>query len=91
MEVEIRFFANFREAVGRKTIHREVADDATIGDLLAELSEEYPEMELLDEDGTTQQYITVMKDGKDIAHQDGIDTPLDAGTTVSAFPPVAGG
>jgi molybdopterin synthase sulfur carrier subunit len=34
MELELRFFATFREAVGQKTLNWDVDDDATIGDVL---------------------------------------------------------
>lgn len=91
MEIELRFFATYREAVGQKTVHRERPDGETVGDLLQYLTEEYPEMELFEADGSIRDFITVMKNGKDIAHQDGARTELADGDTVSVFPPVAGG
>jgi molybdopterin synthase sulfur carrier subunit len=32
-----------------------------------------------------------MKDGKDITHIEGLETEIEDGTTLSVFPPVAGG
>jgi molybdopterin synthase sulfur carrier subunit len=90
MEIEMRFFANFRDAVGQKTVTREF-DGATVGDLLQDLAAEYPEMDLFEDDGSLRDFLTIMKGGKDIAHQEGLDTPLEDGDTVSVFPPVAGG
>jgi molybdopterin synthase sulfur carrier subunit len=77
--------------VGQKTIHREYADGATVGEVLDALSEEFPGLELFEEDGTPRDFVTIMKEGKDVTHLDGMDTALEDGDTISAFPPVAGG
>ena len=90
MEIEMRFFANFRDAVGQKTLVREF-EGATVGDLLDDLAAEYPEMDLFEDDDSLRDFLTIMRGGKDIAHQEGLDTPLEDGDTVSVFPPVAGG
>lgn len=91
MELDMRFFANFRESVGQKTISREYEDADDVGDVLRSLSEEYPDMELFDEDGSLRDFLTIMKDGKDITHIEGLETEVEDGTTLSVFPPVAGG
>jgi len=90
MEIELRFFANFREAAGQKTIHREFDDDARAGDVLRALPEEFPEMELF-EDGEIRDYLTILRNGQDITHIDGLETTLEDGDELSVFPPVAGG
>ena len=90
MEIEMRFFATFRDAVGQKTLVWEFGG-ATVGDLLHDLADEYPEMDLFEDDGGLRDFLTIMKGGKDIAHQEGLDTSLEDGDTVSVFPPVAGG
>jgi molybdopterin synthase sulfur carrier subunit len=91
MEIEFRAFATFREAVGQKTFSREYDDSETVGGVLRSLSEEHPEMELFDEDGELREFVSVLKDGRDITHLEGIETELEDGDTVSLFPPVAGG
>lgn len=93
MELELRFFATFREAVGQKTLNWEVDDDATIGDVLLAIEEEYPELvrELLDEEGDIQPQLTVLKNGREVVHLEGTETELEDGDRVSVFPPVAGG
>ncbi|WP_336135480.1 ubiquitin-like small modifier protein 1 [Natronomonas amylolytica] len=93
MELELRFFATFRAAVGQKTVDWEADDDATIGDVLLSIEEEYPELvgELLDEDGDIQPQLTVLKNGREVVHLGGTETELDDGDRVSVFPPVAGG
>jgi len=90
MEVTLRFFANFRDAVGQKTVTREYDDADTVGDVLGALAEEFG-IEVFEEDGSPREFITVMKEGKDVTHLEGMETPLADGDTVSVFPPVAGG
>jgi molybdopterin synthase sulfur carrier subunit len=91
MEIEMRFFANFRETVGQKEISREVEDGATVGTALQDIVGEYPEMDLFVEDGSLREFLSIMKNGREITYIDGLDTELEAGDTVSVFPPVAGG
>jgi molybdopterin synthase sulfur carrier subunit len=91
MEYTMRFFANFREVVGQKTLVREYQDVSTVGDLLDEVKAEYPDLELYDEEGSLREYITVMRDGRDVLHVDGLETELEGEETISLFPPVAGG
>lgn len=93
MELELRFFATFREAVGQKTIHREFGEGTVIGDVLIGLEEEFPGLsgELLDEDGDIRPQLTVLKNGREVVHIEGTATELSDGDRVSVFPPVAGG
>jgi len=91
MEIEMRFFANFRDAVGQKEISREVDGNATVGSALEEITEEYPDVDLFAEDGSLREFLSVMKNGRDITYIDGLETELEVGDTVSVFPPVAGG
>ena len=90
MEIELRFFANFREAVGQKTIHREFEDDFRVGDILRALPEEFPGMDLF-EGEELRQYITILRNGQDIEHINGLETTIEDGDELSVFPPVAGG
>ncbi|MBX0322190.1 MoaD/ThiS family protein [Halomicroarcula sp. F13] len=91
MEIELRFFANFRATVGQKILHREFDDGARAGDVLRELSDEYPEMDLFESEGTLRQYLTILRNGQDIEHLDGLETTVEDGDELSVFPPVAGG
>lgn len=90
MDIELRFFATFREAVGEKSLTRSFDDGAPVGDVLHMLDAEYPDLDLF-EDGELRDYLSVMRNGRDIAHLDGLETPLDDGDRLSVFPPVAGG
>ncbi len=93
MQLELKFFATFRAIVGQKTVDREFPDDSTVGDVLATLESEYPDMEdrLLDDEGTIRGQLSILKNGQNVLHLEGAATPLSAGDTVSVFPPVAGG
>lgn len=90
--IELRLFANFRHTVGEKTIHRSYEGESVkIGDVLTELSEEYPDLEFFEEDGSPREYISILKNGQDIVHLEGLDTLVGESDRISLFPPVAGG
>ena len=92
MELELRFFATFRAAVGQKTIHRELPDGATVGEVLEALEAEFEGLdgELL-AGGEIRDQLSVLKNGREVLHMEGIETGLEEGDTLSVFPPVAGG
>jgi molybdopterin synthase sulfur carrier subunit len=91
--LELRFFATFREAVGQKTLEREFGADTTVGDVLAAIESEFPELagDVLDDDGEIQPQLSVLKNGREVIHMEGTGTRLADGDTLSVFPPVAGG
>lgn len=103
VELELRFFATFREAVGQKEITREFDGDGAgddgdddgvdVGSVLVALESEYPELagELLGEDGDIRPQLSVLKNGREVVHLEGTETRLEAGDRLSVFPPVAGG
>ncbi|WP_418281646.1 ubiquitin-like small modifier protein 1 [Halorubrum sp. DTA98] len=92
MELELRFFATFREAVGGKTVAYETSDDSTVGDVLRALEAEHDGLAgNLIVDGELAPQINVLKNGREVLHMDGLDTDLDDGDRLSVFPPVAGG
>ncbi|MFC7177057.1 ubiquitin-like small modifier protein 1 [Halosegnis marinus] len=89
---ELRFFATYRAAVGQKTVERDY-DAETVGEVLRAIEEEWPELagQLLDDEGEIRPQLSVLKNGREVAHLDGPATPVGAEDTVSVFPPVAGG
>ncbi|QLK25165.1 MoaD/ThiS family protein [Natrinema zhouii] len=92
MDIDLRFFATFREAVGEKERTRTVDDDATVGDVLTALETEYDGLKgQLLEDGAIRPQLSVLKNGRNVVHMAGVETTLEAGDVVSVFPPVAGG
>lgn len=92
MEVELKFFATFREAVGSKLVTHEYDEGATVGDVLRALEGAYGGLDgQLLEDGALHPQNNVLKNGREVQHVDGLDTELADGDTLSLFPPVAGG
>jgi molybdopterin synthase sulfur carrier subunit len=90
MQLSLKFFANFREAVGQKRIDREFPDGATAGEVLAELESAFAGLDLLEDDDLRPQ-INVLRNGRGVVHMEGVDTVLEDGDELSIFPPVAGG
>lgn len=93
MEIELRFFATVREAVGERTTTRRFEAGTTVGGVLADLERRVPALEgrLLEEDGAVSGSITVMRNGTNVTHHDGADTELADGDSLSITPPVTGG
>lgn len=92
MEIELKLFATFREAVGSKQVTRKYDDGATVADVLRALETSYEGLDgQLMEDGALRPQINVLKNGREVQHIEGPDTELADGDTLSLFPPVAGG
>ena len=91
--LQLKFFANFRAAVGQKLIERDFEAGSTVGDVLAAIESEFSELEgdILDEEENIKPQLSVLKNGREVIHIDGTETALEDGDTLSIFPPVAGG
>jgi molybdopterin synthase sulfur carrier subunit len=93
MELDLRTFATFRDAVGQKEVDLQYdGDRVTVGEVLASLEAEYDDLkgQLLDGDDIRPQ-LSVLKNGREVLHMDGTETALEDGDELSLFPPVAGG
>lgn len=91
MKLELRFFANYREAVGQKTVEAEYPDDYDVGDLLQDIEDEYDLAGELLEGGSVRPQVNILLNGRNVLHEEGLATELADGDAVSVFPPVAGG
>lgn len=91
MEIELKFFATLRETVGERTITREFSDGTTIGTVLDAIVDEYPSLEIFNEDGDVYDHVNILINGENITFSDGLKTPLADGDSVGIFPPVEGG
>jgi molybdopterin converting factor small subunit len=69
------------------------AEGATIGEVLADLVQNYPAMagQVLTEDGTLHRFVNVYVDDDDVRYLEQLDTKVAPGVTVSILPAVAGG
>jgi molybdopterin converting factor subunit 1 len=81
MRITIKLFARLREIAGAGKLERELADGATVGDLLAALRAEFPRLA----DVTAR---TITSVNQEFAAP---DRPLHDGDEVAIFPPVSGG
>ncbi len=92
MNLTLKFFATFREAVGSKIVEQSFPDATTVGDVLVALESEYEGLagNLL-VDGDLKPQINVLLNGREVLHMNGVETTIDDGDTLAVFPPVAGG
>ena len=91
MAVTVRIPTQLRELSGGAA---EIsADPGTVAEVLARLDTEHPGFgeRLFDDKGELRRFVNVFVADEDIRFMQGIDTALDAGTTVSIVPAVAGG
>ncbi|WP_435178533.1 ubiquitin-like small modifier protein 1 [Halorussus sp. AFM4] len=93
MEVEVHLFGPYREAVGEKTVRRELQEGATVSDLFRDLASDNPDLSgrILADDGAVSDSVTVTRNGKHVSLFDGAKTVLSDGDVVRAAPPVHGG
>ncbi|GAB7021355.1 ubiquitin-like small modifier protein 1 [Halostagnicola bangensis] len=93
MQVTCELYGPLREAVGGKSHEREVETDATVGDVFEALAAENPELEgfLFDDEEGFSDSVSVIRNGRNVAFEDGIETPVDEGDVLRASPPAEGG
>lgn len=68
-------------------------DGSTVAEVLKALDAAHPGFadRLFDESGTLRRFVNVFVADEDIRFQQGVDTPVEPGQTVSIVPAVAGG
>lgn len=90
VQVDCVFFGPLREAVGQKTVRREAPP--TVGELLAELEAEYPDLAgtLVDDAGPAGD-IAITVNQTHLQHLDGLATDLADGDVVRLTPAIHGG
>ena len=76
------------EGAGEVTV-----DGSTVGEALKALEANHPGFgeRLFDDEGKLRRFVNVFVADEDIRFLDGLETPLEDGTTVSIIPAVAGG
>ena len=91
MTATIRIPTPLRNATGgASTVEVEAA---TVGEALTSLEQAHPGVSerLLDDSGKLRRFVNVFVDDEDVRFAQGLDTPLQPGSTVSIIPAVAGG
>ncbi len=91
MAVTVRVPTQLRTLSGGAS---EVAvEGSTVGEVLAALDASHPgfRARLFDDDGQLRRFVNVFVADEDVRFMKGLDTKVDAGSTVSIIPAVAGG
>ncbi|MFW6111341.1 MAG: ubiquitin-like small modifier protein 1 [Thermoproteota archaeon] len=97
MKVEIRFFANLREIVGKKveTVEFPEEEEISVERVLQQLvnlyGEGFVDFVFNSETGEIEDYLTFMVNGKSIATLQGIKTKVKNDDVLAILPPVGGG
>ncbi len=81
MQITVRLFAGYREAVGARVVALDVPESATLGDVWARLAAEHERLRPFSPNVV----------GAVNAEYSPLDTPVRAGDEVAFLPPVAGG
>lgn len=81
MRIALKLFAFFRQMFGSSQITYEIADGATVSDLLEEIYEKYPPLE------KSRGHVVVMINKKAVP----LTEQIKDGDEVAILPPVSGG
>lgn len=85
----VKLFGNLREIAGVSTV--DIPGDV-VAAVLGELTRQYPEMQAaLFEEESLRPFVRVVIDGQDSELAQGLQTAVSDSSTVSIFPPLAGG
>lgn len=92
MHVECHFFGPYRDTVGRKEVEYDVDPGATVGDLLATVEDDVPDLagDLLD-DGEVADSVVVTLDGRHVQFVGGVGATLEEDSVVRVTTAVYGG
>jgi sulfur-carrier protein len=93
MKITIRAFASLREVIGAREAAIVLPPGETIGGLLENLCTASPGLRthLFDGAGRARPHIIILKNGRNIASLQQLDTPIGEEDVIALFPPVAGG
>ena len=93
MKITLRTFADFREILGFREKEIPLSEGETVGGLLKGLCKVHPGLQrkLFDEAAELKPYVIVLKNGRNVASLQHLDTVITDGDVIALFPPVAGG
>ena len=91
MAVTVRIPTTLRTLTGGQS--QVSLEGSNVRDVIGNLDGAHPGFadRLLDDDGNLRRFVNVFVADEDIRFLDGLETPLEEGTTVSIIPAVAGG
>lgn len=82
MKIDIKFFATYRDVIGKADMTLSVEDTATIATIMEYLEQQYPQLA-----GRLSKHALVAVNEQYVHHQQ----PLQANDVIALFPPVSGG
>jgi len=93
MVITFEFYGTLRDAAGAKTAVRDFERGTTIGEAMAALGDDYPDLGplLLRSDGRVRPNVTVAIDGDAVPDDDREGRSLADGETLVPAPGIAGG
>lgn len=91
--MKVKVFANFREICQGRVVEVPTTDGNTVIHILESLINLYPalEKEVFTSDRTLKQFVHVFINGRNIIHEEGLQTVVNEDDQFALFPPVAGG
>jgi len=90
--MEWKLFADLAEIAGGRAVAVDAEPGDTVGDALDALLDAHPDLrDRVLEDGTVADHINVLRNGRSVHHDDGLDATLEPGDELALFPPVSGG
>jgi|GEM_PF-6380704 len=87
--IQIKCYGPLRETVSQ--ISLEVQTPLSIRQLLLQLCQRYPALQLFDASGKFAPHIVVLVEGKNMWSQEGLETKITQRTTVALVHPIEGG
>ncbi|WP_174590307.1 ubiquitin-like small modifier protein 1 [Methanocella conradii] len=92
MLIKVKSFASLRNVMD-KEIDVEIAEGADVSRLLELLCRRYEGLheQLFDRKGSLNDYVNILKNGRNVYFLDDLATRLDDGDVITIFPPIAGG
>ena len=90
--MEWKLFAYLAEIAGGRVIEVDVEPGETVGEALDALLEDHPDLrKRVIDDGEIADHINVLRNGRNVLHDDGLNATLEADDELALFPPVSGG
>ncbi|MFC7187827.1 ubiquitin-like small modifier protein 1 [Halorubrum yunnanense] len=90
--MEWKLFADLAEIAGGRAVKVESSPGDTVDDALDALLDAHPDLrDRVIEDEAVADHINVLRNGRNVRQDDGLETTLDAGDELALFPPVSGG
>lgn len=91
--MEWKLFADLAERAGDRRVPADAEPGETVGAALEALLADRPALaeRVRDPDGSLRPEINVLRNGTDVATEDGLETALEEGDELALFPPVSGG